>query len=240
MDERQTKLCQKVLEELARRPIAKMFWTPGSPAIMGARLAPLSFSFVAERLHRGLYRFAEEWIADMRTLFTNSMKQTKTAVRAAAAYQLSVEFEHLLLNHNPAFANCVVKLELEELNLADFIEKNKVFRPKIMLANRDPGAEIFHENDVPITREKIAEEVGQLFSSDLLLRVVAFIGEIQPEVLFLNDDDVRVLFALLTDENVKKVHHFVMDLLNLAVRGEIEPFGYGSVMEKQVTETDIV
>jgi hypothetical protein len=91
-----------------------------------------------------------------------------------------------------------------------------------------------------INREKLAEEIDQLYSSGLLLEVIAMIAEIQPEVLLMNNDEVRIMFTLLTEENVKKMSAFVKDLMKKAVKGEIDPFDYGSVVERQVMETEIV
>jgi hypothetical protein len=223
MNALQVDVCCKILNSLLRRPISSFFWTPSPVDLSVARRPPISFKWISERLERGLYLSADEWVSDMRTIFTVSHGHAKSALRSAAAAQLEHEFSLLLRTLTPALSPHTLLLQRAEARLFDLVVN---FRPSLLSPaadGRHPAAEIFamdQSRELP----KLAEDIRNLFTPTLLLRVAAFVSVIEPPALIITDEYFRILLSQMSEGNQIKLREFVTDLMRAAACGELEVF----------------
>jgi hypothetical protein len=229
MNREQVEICLKIVNILLRRPIAKFFWlAPPGDLLLGRRV-PMSFQLILERLQRGLYRDAGEWIADMNLLFSIPQKKAKNSLRAAAAHQLFGEYEALLTTLSPSLSPHTIKLQLVQWQF-DNLMRHATIAPTTATRDSPPGAEVFKDPPIGDDPLIIANHIRNLFSPNLLLRVAAFLYATQPDALVFGEGELHIQFALITAENRTRLRDYIADLMQSGATGAIQPV-VGSSMD---------
>lgn len=229
MNREQTELCREILESILRRPISRMFWELDCPQAMANVKVPITLHLISDRLSRGLYGTPDEFVSDMRVLFSKSMKAAKNSVRSVAASQLLLQFEQLMADLSPSLSPCTTKEQLGTVKLTKIVKSLAPWLTSAAsVSNGEPAAEIVKNPHTEVSVSEIATDIRSLFSPALLLRVLAFVYQMQPEAVSIDEEEMSIEFTLLSDENLGKLRVFVNELVAKAAKGEINPFMKGT------------
>ena len=229
MNEQQLVACKKIFEAVVRRPVARLFWDISSEVANKDIEKPISFSFINEKLGKGLYKSPGAFVNDMRLVFLNGDTYDKNSSIKPAAISLLIEdFEKALAIYSPSSLSLNMKLrmvlgEIEEITestkcepLATTAQKGELHAPCCnFLANQES---IDPEN---ISSLDLKNEITLLKSSKLLLKTIQFIHNLQPEAICIGQG-VSIIFSLLSTENIEKIHKFIVKLIREAASGEID------------------
>ena len=226
----QAKLCREILESLIRRPVSRLFWDYDGPEMEGPKVrAPVSLRLISDRLLRGLYVTPDAFVADMRTLFSNAVKRPQRGIRSMAAVELAQEFENLMGDLGPTPSGLTAQTQGLELKLRRFLRDiHPGLTINIENTDREPGAEIVRQPKTEADVNNIAEDIRNLFSPSLLLRVIAFIYSLQPEAVSIDEEEIVIEFLLLTDATLQKLREFLNKLIRQTAQGKINPFVKGA------------
>ena len=222
MNQNQVCVCDLILQKIISRPIAKMFWDINEVTV--SLNEPLSLSIIEEKLHRGLYTSATHWVSDMRELFSSGFsKKTEHTLRMAAARQLMEELNKLLWELSPMQCSTVIKFELIENQLNQFISNNlPSFRIQGETSDREPCA--FPLKRKPKGNEEIAEYMKLITSPSLILRALSFLSFIQPEVVQINEESLCIVFSLMYPETSEKFGEYLHKLTTESASGKFDPY----------------
>jgi hypothetical protein len=205
---------------LEHRPIAHMFWKKVPISIA----KPLTLSFIETRLREGLYQSADAWASDVRSMFMSVLQATpEGSLTNCSARQLMTDFERELTHLSPSLSPHILPLQLAEDTLQHFLRDSlPPFIPHQPL-DSEPAAELFNASDQEFTTEQVIERIRFLSSSSLILRVIAFLYQRQPEALQIGTELV-IMFALLSKETLRGLSRFVSSLLREAAAGRVPSF----------------
>jgi hypothetical protein len=224
MNAHQIDLCRRIQDSLLRRPISQLFWTVPLCELSAGKRPPISFSWILERIDRGLYGSADEWIGDIRLLFVVPNPRSASLLRRAAAQQLGQEFEELLLTLSPGISPHIAQLQMAEGRIESLVGKAPpLARVSVVAKERKPAAEIFkreRSDDMAV----LADDIRKLFTPNLLLRVAAFVSVVDPPALVFDDDTMRILLVAMSSENREKLRGFVWKLMEEAAIGALDVF----------------
>ena len=231
MNEQQLISCKKILESVLRRPVSRLFWDASGELTNKNIEQPISLSYINDRLGKGLYPSTSAFVKDMRMVFLNGDSyDNRNSIRPAAISLLMEDFEKALAIYSPSSSsalNTKLKITLNDIQeitdsakSSENIEKNST-----ILEDQKPGCNfIANSSEIPpekITCEDLKNEVNLLKTSKLLLKVIQFIYNLQPEAIALSSG-VSILFSLLKPENIQKIHIFVIGLLHDSATGKID------------------
>jgi hypothetical protein len=198
-----------------------MFWE-ASPAQASPGSSPLSFKLISDRLSQGGSADASSWVSDVRRLLMSAVLATpELSVRNAAARQLQSDFESEMATLSPTLSPHVLRLQLAEGRLKRFVDSPVGPIPEIpTILNSPPAGEIMKR---PIESDSIVSAVKMLASPALVLRVAAFVHQIQPEAIQVGSE-LTILFSVMSESTLQRVCAFVHGVMYEAAVGAIQPF----------------
>ena len=201
MNSDQINLCQIIMEKITRRPVSKMFWTV-SP--LEKKSKQISLQSISERLQENKYKNADEWVYEMRKLFSVEIKNPTNSLRSAAARLLMDDFEEEMKTLSPMLSPHLFQFQIAEEHLINFINS---FHPYINKTNieveSDPAAEIFKEdlNDNDYTAQHLLFDIQLLKAPQIILRIAAFIYKVHPAAINFGKR-LTMMLSLLSQEEL--------------------------------------
>ncbi|KAH0791884.1 hypothetical protein GPJ56_004241 [Histomonas meleagridis] len=160
----------------------------------------------------------------MHDLLSSSVsKKSGHPLRVVAARQLMDELNQLLWELSPLLCPTIIKFELLEYNLNQYISKN-IPSFQIQNDNTDRSPVAYALNKVPKIDEEIANYMKLITSPSLILRALSFLSSLQPEVIEINDDSLSIVFSLMSSETIEKFGEFLHKLATDAASGKFDPY----------------
>jgi len=225
MNEDQIVACRYVLQAVLRRPISKLFWECDDDIANSKIETPISLSIISTKLNKGIYSIPSEFIADMRQVFINGDSyDSEDSIKPAAVRLLLEDFENALSYYSPSLLPISIKLKflLNKLELAIPKQHTKSIAEQIV--DTKPGNVFFNPKmDGKYSIAELIDKISLLKSSDLLIKVIAYIYHIRPEAVILSYG-VSIKFDLIEQEELKKISLYVDEILLRASIGEIDGF----------------
>lgn len=212
MNSDQIKLCQTIMQKISRRPVAKMFLTI-SP--LESKSKQISLQSIAERLQQNKYQNADEWIYEMRRLFSVEIKQPTNSLRSSAARLLMNDFEEEMKILSPMLSPHLFQFQMAEEHLQNFINSYHPYINKTPpKTEKEPAAEIFKEdfNDIDYTARNLFSDIQLIREPQIILRVAAFIYKIHPSAISIGKQ-LTMMFSVLSKDELWRVGKFVRQLM---------------------------
>ena len=212
MNDDQIKLCQTIMEKIYARPVSRMFYTISPLEIKEKQI---SLKSIGERLRENKYQNADEWIYEMRKLFSAEIKHPSNPLRAAAARLLMEDFEKEMRTLSPMLSPHLFQFQIAEEHLINFINS---YHPYISInmpeIEKKPAAEIFQEdfNDVDYSTQQLLSDIQLLRAPQIILRIAAFIYKVHPNAICFGKR-LTMMLSLLTPEEVSRIGKFVRQLM---------------------------
>lgn len=219
----QYEVCTNIMNNLSRRPIYSLFYdlkNDSSPLVLGY---PVNLKKIYLKLQRNLYSDCNSWINEVTELFNYFINNYKDEpLISASAQQLLKDFNEELEKTPPnkdGFALRLSVLSSDILEIAKIYETEHVFKK----TDKQPHCYILNKDIKNITTKDLIRQIKALHSTDLILRVAAFLYKLQPECVNL-DYDVSIEFEQMSEETLSKLKLFVRSLLIKAAQGQVCPF----------------
>lgn len=235
MNSDQIKLCQKIMSKIKNRPVSRMFYKIFP---LDVKEKQISIQIIDDRLQENKYQNADEWIYEMRNLFSAEIKHPSNSLRSAAARLLMDDFEKEMKTLSPMLSPHLFQLQNAEEHLINFIDS---FHPHIPINNseteKEPAAEIFKEdfNDVDYSAKQLSSDIQLLRSPQVILKIAAYIYKIHPSAISFGKR-LTMMLSLLSQEEICKVGIFIHQLMHDCAVGKINVLSQTPGSTAQVIE----
>ena len=221
MIEEQRELCTEIFQKLMALPCARLFWDSDHELINDRIEQPFNFKLIFAKLSRGLYSSPQMFIANMRTLLSNSMDFGENKFRRAAGRYLYNYLEELLSESSPTLAPCVLPVQKLEVMLGNVSSMLKnMEKEEAPHQAREIATCALQNQPEEITAEVLRDDLALLGSSDKILKVAGFISAKQPDCVLM-DTSLHFDFGLMTPEMRCDLHNYIMSLVQRLASGEI-------------------
>jgi hypothetical protein len=220
MIEGQKLICERLLSNVLEIPCATLFWNSERDLIDDSISSPVSLEYVSQKLSKGVYASASDFLTDLRRLFHNAMS-TEKGLRLEAARYLWNKFEEMVEEQSPNMhPNAIVVSELAE-QLEEIYKNTVPIKKRPNLGNGiRPGAEVLKNSADDYSVQALRECVGLLESADLICRVALFLMDRQPETVLM-DASLSLDFSLMTEQTRKDLRLYLQKLLEDSAVGKI-------------------
>ena len=232
MNVQQAISCHRIFEAVTRRPVARLFWDVTAEVSDDSLTKPLTLSYIKDKLDRALYPTPAAFINDMRQVFINGDTYDKEdSIRPHAVAQLILDFENAVKKYAPTSRSLPIKLQITIADFQEILKKNFLSPKELKLSfhtsiknSKQPACryfEAFNKEPNKVTREDLGYEFGLLKSPILLVKVLTYMHNLQPETIHFGNG-ISILTSIISDENLIKIHDFIYKTLNEAALAEIE------------------
>ena len=219
----QGKASMDIMDALSKRPITRIFCDCSIELTNTSISRPLTFDLIYDKVKRNLYKSIDEWISDMRIMFSNFIIAfPDDSLKKAAAQQLSAEFEEKIQQISPTSSPFTIKFQMLESDISKLLNTVRIAEGEPTPSPKEPAAAIFNQKQ-EATIPNITRNIRMLHSSELFMKVIAFIWKLQPEAVSLGQS-VSFDFCLMSQETMEKLNEFVLGLLRDAAVGLINPY----------------
>lgn len=221
MIEEQRELCTEIFEKLMALPCARLFWDSDYELVNDRVEQPFNFKLICAKLSRGVYSSPQMFIANMRTLLTNSMLSENKFRRAAGRYLFNY-LEELLSESSPTLAPCVLPVQKLEVMLGNV---SSMLKNAPKEDGPQPSQEMatcaLENQPEEITADVLRDDLALLGSSDRILKVAGFISAKQPDCVLMDRWSLHFDFGLMTPEMRCELHKYIMSLVQRLASGEL-------------------
>lgn len=215
-------ICNEIMGKLLMRPISKIFWDVDSSSIHQAH--SLSFSIISEKLRCGLYKSFDQWKDDVKTLLSyyQSKSESKT-LRHWAILQLLKDFNKYIKKYTLTFEKpSIAKLSKMLARVESYIDNCYYFKLSNEGYEGKPSAMILQKNYQSI--EDLYYTMEIINSPTIILRLVSYAYELQPELIDVNDESLSIKFYLMKPETFNLFVTYLKQLLNECASGKMQPY----------------
>ena len=144
MIEEQDYLCKRILSELKRIPISKLFTDENAHLIPKQITKPITLDIIEQRLDRHVYANSDEWVSDMRRFLMREYENSPdNSIRKAAAMQLSSEFEKLMVTMHPSLSPHIINVQIAEHEIREIADSLIIANTPTKPTENTPCASIF-------------------------------------------------------------------------------------------------
>lgn len=226
MNENEVCVCNQIFQTIIDNPLSRLFWTSSNDVINPAVLHPLNLEDISIRLSKGKYIKPDDFVKDMNLCLVNGINgSVKGTIRNAAATELKLLFDHLVLSLQPlAHPNTLplkfITSKFENENALPEIVEHEFDSKK---APQEPQSELFKLKSDPNDVVTLLRDIKLLTSIDLTMKLAVLIRDLQPDVITVGDV-LSFNVGLMTEETRIKVRKYVTELLRESASGQFDPF----------------
>jgi hypothetical protein len=215
-------ICGKLLQSILDVPCARVFWSHQTPQFNDRAAHPLTFELISSRLSQGLYRAADGFVGDVRTLLHNA-RACESGFRLEAAKYLYNLVESLLVERPPYVGPCADALRCAETRIHKLQHQCRVVPPQPPTDGREPAAEALKPQWPECSNAALRCQLRLIATEELCYRVVRFVIDKQPECVVIGDDEeVSFRFDLMKHATKKALHEFMSKLIRDAAAGVLQ------------------
>lgn len=214
MNKRSHELCDFVLKELLKNPVAHALWNTASDVQNSQLIQPVDLKTISEKLSRNIYTDLHSFMEDINRCINNSTNGfSPSTFRHAAALQLKEELGKLMEKFTfPSVRN-------EFVNSAKKITNLGSYEGEVRTMNvTKPSAGLFTEENPDIKML-----MRCLASPEMLHDFYLFLANLQVESIT-TGETISVNLTVLTEENRNKLRDYLLTILFNAASGRVNPF----------------